>query len=410
MERSTRIKILMVTRNLPFPPDRGEHQRDLALINHYSEIFDVTVISPVQDRSAATEAVRYFEGRCKFNYVVVPAKSKLEKIMTVLTGYFTFKPSAVSLTVAREIKEELLRLTSRESFDIVHLAHTSSADYARYIGGENVMTAIDMHNVEEKRFHALLREARGIFSRTVAWIDLLMMKRFERNALQCADFVFVCSDIEKNYLLDIHGLQSGSKVTVVPNGVTLRGLNSYPIARDDTPRLLFIGSLNYSPNSEGIIWFIDNVMPSLVARFDGIELMVVGHSPPKRLVEKASRNINVKGYVGDVTDVYIKASVAVVPLFAGGGTRLKILEAFSLGAPVVSTSIGAEGILAIDGKHLCVAENAEEFVAAISQILVSPDFSNELRASAYTLVKEKYSWGQCGAKASTALIERWRNR
>jgi glycosyltransferase involved in cell wall biosynthesis len=165
-------------------------------------------------------------------------------------------------------------------------------------------------------------------------------------------------------------------------------LNGHP----DANRLLFLGSLDYMPNDDAILYFCQAILPRLRMKVPRFTLRVVGGGATPQVGNMGRlREVDLAGMVPDVTPEYEKASVVVVPLRAGSGTRIKILEAFSFRKPVVSTTIGAEGLGAIHEQHLLIADTPEQFASACARLLTDAPLRNRLVENAYAFFRTEYS-------------------
>jgi glycosyltransferase involved in cell wall biosynthesis len=193
---------------------------------------------------------------------------------------------------------------------------------------------------------------------------------------------------------------------VIPNGVdcAFRPFDTNP-HKSDIKNILFCGTLDYSPNTEGVLWFYEKIFPLVKERIPGIEFTVIGKmhvDGPYELLKK-DESVHFIGPVDDVTDYYRQSSLMVVPLLKGSGTRLKILEAMSMGNPVVSTSVGAEGLKATPGKHFMLADSEETFANAIVFLLQQPQLFDKMRCEARRLVEEKYDWKTIGKEVQRSF-------
>jgi len=169
--------------------------------------------------------------------------------------------------------------------------------------------------------------------------------------------------------------------------------------------LVFVGSMDWQPNDDGIRFFVFQIFPLILQRDKRIRLFVVGRKPSKALIEAAQRNPNVivTGAVEDVRPYIESASVAVVPLRVGGGTRLKVLEAFSMAKAVVSTSLGSEGIQYTHGEDILIAEDPLGFADAVMRLLDDRELNNRIGTKARALVEAQYSWTNIEKKVVASL-------
>jgi glycosyltransferase involved in cell wall biosynthesis len=226
----------------------------------------------------------------------------------------------------------------------------------------------------------------------------------ERNLHKKVDSFFSCSNEDNAKLTSLN--KSRIKGTVIPNGVNT---DSRPF--DDNQEkylhqeLIFCGSLDYFPNLEGLKWFYEEVFPVITTTLPAVTLTVIGSLTKREKYDflKDNAAVNLIGKVETVVPYYNKASVSIVPLKTGSGTRLKILEAMSMGNPVVSTTIGAEGIDFVKDKHILIADDASEFAMHVVSLLRSREKFNTLRNDAVELVKLKYDWQKIGVDINKRL-------
>jgi glycosyltransferase involved in cell wall biosynthesis len=202
---------------------------------------------------------------------------------------------------------------------------------------------------------------------------------------------------------------------VVPNGIDVAhyecvrwGECTLPEGWEKKQRyLLYLGIFSYSPNAVAAELLIDQIYPRLRQVYPDCRLLLVGRNPTQRMLEAAKRDsgIIVTGEVADVRPYLAAASVMAVPLRHGGGTRLKILEAFAAGCPVVSTAKGSEGLKVKDGEHLLIGDEIEEIVEGVCQLWSEPARGQKLANSAYELVRAEYSWEAVGRRVESAVRE-----
>ncbi len=222
---------------------------------------------------------------------------------------------------------------------------------------------------------------------------------FERRVLRASDRVCVCS-ADEQALLHAAGVDH---VVVVPNGVDLEGIGPSP-EPPDGDLVLFPGDLGYPPNIVASNWIADEIAPAIRARTDRCRLVVAGRdASPGLRARLAAANVEVRSPVADMGEMLAESSVVLVPLKGGGGTRLKILEAFGAGRTVVSTRLGAEGIQAEHGRHLLIADTPREIADAVAGLLANPARRRELAGEARRLAEERYGWAAIGAAMADDL-------
>jgi glycosyltransferase involved in cell wall biosynthesis len=223
----------------------------------------------------------------------------------------------------------------------------------------------------------------------------------------------MCSDADDKQLQDLYGRVSHTRV--VPNGIDVAhydgvrlGQCTLPEGLEDKQRnLLYLAKFSYPPNALAAHLLLDQIYPQLRQVYPDCRLLLVGRNPTQRMLEAAQRDsrIIVTGKVVDVRPYLAAASVMAVPLRHGSGTRLKILEAFAAGCPVVSTAKGAEGLKVKDGEHLLITDEIEAIVEGVCQLWSDPARGQKLANSAYELVKAEYSWEAVGRRVESAVRE-----
>jgi glycosyltransferase involved in cell wall biosynthesis len=200
-------------------------------------------------------------------------------------------------------------------------------------------------------------------------------------------------------------LAPSARLRAIPTGVDT-GYFSPNGKPEAFGRLVFTGSMDWYPNEDAILYFIETVLPAIRREVPGVSLTVVGHHPTARLRAAASRReVLLTGTVDDVRPFVAEAAVYVVPLRIGGGTRLKIFEALAMAKAVVSTSVGAEGLPLIDGEHFLRADEPADFARAVVKLLKQPDSRRRLGLAGRRLVQARYSWAEVARRFESHLAE-----
>jgi polysaccharide biosynthesis protein PslH len=282
---------------------------------------------------------------------------------------------------------------------VLYLDHLDSLVYADAF--PNIPVVIDMHNVYS-RLAARMAGESGIIRRRYLEREAGLLEKMEARAVGIADTILAVSHDEAGYF---HRL--GAKhVVVVPNGVDCNAFESMPIGnRNGVPTIVFVGGLGWPPNISAAKFLATEVLPAARMRIPNVRLVIVGKDPGPEILALATadRRIEIAGNVADVAPYYRDAHLLAVPLQSGGGTRLKILEAFAAGVPVVSTPVGCEGIEAMPGSHLSVAERPD-FADAIVRLLERPDRARVLAVRARELARTLYDWPVVGGRACEAVL------
>jgi len=223
-------------------------------------------------------------------------------------------------------------------------------------------------------------------------IQTRRLRRYEGGLCTSADHIFACSSPDADKL---GALSEGTPITVIPNAIDVSQYEREQIvpARLAHPALVFTGKMDYRPNVDAVLWFVEKVLPRVQAMIPGVHFVVVGQRPHRRLDNLRSRpDITVTGFVPDIKPYITGADVYVAPLRMGSGTRFKLLESLMLGSAVVSTRIGAEGLSVEHGTHLLLADGADDFAAATIRLLRDETLRRELGKNGQQFVRNHYDW------------------
>jgi len=281
------------------------------------------------------------------------------------------------------------------------------AEFLPSIAGLPITTVYDAHNVEaalQKSFAGGRLGTPTIFSR--AGRTILR----ERKLASAVDQIWVCSELEKVHAAE--QLRPTCDICVVPNTVEpSQYANAYTknvrSATVDALNIIFCGSFCYPPNLEAADLLIKEIFPGIANVLPWARLTLVGRDPPASLLKAARHDprISIAGSVPDPAVYLGRSQICIVPLLSGGGTRLKILEAFASGCPVISTRKGAEGLSVIEGKHLLFAETPQEFVAATERLWQDAALRRTIISQAHSLVVAEYSTESGRQRLENAIRE-----
>jgi glycosyltransferase involved in cell wall biosynthesis len=275
----------------------------------------------------------------------------------------------------------------------------------------NCRIVLDSYNIEASVYRQIANSIAGDDLRAKLMRDALPRRTevIEKQAVEAVDQLWVCSDEDEQIMRSLY--EPSAPICVIPNGLDLDSYDGVQKKSDTGPQgasptrksIIFTAMFGYPPNVRAANFLIGELFPRLLAGDSSCQLLLVGAMPTSQMCAAAEkdRRIIVTGAVADVRPYIAAASVMVVPLTEGGGTRYKILEAFAARVPVVSTAVGAQGLKVKDGEHLLIAERVGDFATAIEQIVTDARLANRLTERAFELIKERYSW-----EFTTRSIER----
>ena len=283
-------------------------------------------------------------------------------------------------------------LAEAHDFDLVVAVTSFMWSYAG-AAGPAALRILDTHNVDSLTMSRYVETLPHGPRRAYAALTARKMRWLERRVYRAADSVWVCSAREAELAASF---APGARAVVVPNGVDGAAFMVGSPPPLTSKRMLFFGRLDYYPNRDGLRHFCERILPTIRSRIPDAELLVVGSGGGRELagLNGAAPGIRILGRVENIASALADASLVVVPLRSGGGTRLKILEALAMARPVVSTSIGAEGLDLRPGEEIVLADTPEAFADEVIRLLTDPEAAIRLGASGRLAVLRRYEWGR----------------
>ncbi len=401
------MKILFLSQIVPYPPKGGALQRGYNLIREihkYNKIYLMAFIHPevLNNDTLIADSRRELEKFCeRIEYFPLwPKKSKYHTYAGVLFSLFSKRPFCVFAYRSSSFKKCFLEIMRTEKIDLVHVDTIGLAQFNNET--IHVSKVLTHHNIES----ILMKRRAEVEANPLARLYLSQeAKKLETYELQESpkfDANIMVSDIDKE---ELKKRVPDIKTAVIPNGVDTDYFHVQQT--EGLPSLIYAGGMNMFANKDAVMYFLKEIWPRIKAERPDINFFAIGQDPPQDLLEigRNDSNVHVTGYVDDVRPYIAKASVYVVPLRVGGGTRLKILDAMAMGKAIVSTSIGCEGINVKKGENILVADNPSEFANIVLELIDNPDRAKKLGEAARRLVESRYSWEIIGRKLQEVYEE-----
>jgi glycosyltransferase involved in cell wall biosynthesis len=374
------MRILILTPRLPWPPlDGGRVAMSRLACSLAQEGATVEILSLNPRKHHATA-----EGPLPVTAVDIDTSRVLVPALRTLTGN---APYVVARFISTRFRETLREALKRFDPDVVQIESPFLLPYAATVREESrARVVLRSLNVEFRIWEGLARAEHRPFRRFALQRVAASLRRYELQQVNALDAIVPISEEDA---ADFRLLGCTRPMHVVPCGVVLPSLGDEAAGE---PRLAgFIGSLDYRPNQDAVTWILDELWPRVIARMPGARLAIAGSHPPDWLRGRAAEcGIELRGDVADVAAFVRRLSVVLAPLRAGGGMRIKVLEAMALGKPVVATPIGAGGIDVRSEHDILLADDPDSFANAVIRVLGEPDLAARIGAAARASVAERY--------------------
>lgn len=378
------MKILFLSRWFPYPANNGSKLRIYNLLRNLSKHYDVTLLSFI-DPSVAVPCPSFLQDLCS-QFYTVPWREYDPKSRRARVGLLRSKPRSLQDTHSPQMDAEIRRLISINKYNLVIASQLTMASYC---DAYRDVPAI-FEELELGSFHEAAYLSRDVFKRFRHLLTWLKLRAYVSEVLNAYYACTVASNEERDIFIGAFP-QHQEKVAVIPNCIDIDQYRM-PHVRLRPHHLIFSGSFRYSANYHAMVWFLNEVYPRILEHVPEAQLIITGDHANLPLPQIG--NILRTGYVEDIKSLIASCEVSIAPIWSGGGTRLKILEAMAVGTPVVATSKGAEGLLAQSGEHLLIADEPERFARCVIRLLHDKDFSRQIASSAHQLVQDHYDWSK----------------
>jgi glycosyltransferase involved in cell wall biosynthesis len=385
------MRILVLTQIIPYPPDSGPKIKTLNVLRYLrQQQHQLHLVSFVRNDQEGRQAAALRDLGVAVTTVPL-RRSRLHDARYLAQSLVTGRPFLIQRDARAAFQATVNRLVEAQAFDAVHADQLSMAQFALPL--RLPLHVLDAHNAVWRIVQRTAAQQRWGIPRLLAEVEWRKLRRYEGAVCRAFDHTLVVSEKDRQDLAD--AAASSFPSTVIPIAVDTQELTFTP-RRPDAQHLISVATMFYPPNAEGVYWFARTVFPRIRQVMPGIRFYIVGSRPPARIRQLATpeSGIQVTGYVEDIAPLLAQSAVMVVPLQAGSGLRVKILEAFARGIPVVSTTIGAEGITVRDGQHLALADAPEDFAHQVLRLVQDPATAAAMARAARHLVETQYDWRQ----------------
>ena len=380
------MRILLLCNKPPYPASEGGPMAMNSIITGLLEAgHQVKVLAINSEKYNVKESDIPEEYKQKTGIELIDVDLTVKPLNAFL-NLFTRKSYHAERFISEDFKKRLAEVLDKEQFDVVQLEVLFMAPYVETIRQHSkAMIVLRAHNVEHKIWERIAKDTKSPLKRWYINHLAKTLKEFELNALETVDGVAAITRKDAAFFRKY----CSKPVIDIPFGVYPEQFDpKYEI--EGKPKFYHIGSMNWMPNEEGIRWFVDEVLPKTVEKVPDFVYHLAGRSMPEWLTSMKNPHVDVVGEVPDAKEFVTNHDVAIVPLLSGSGIRIKIIESMALGKTVITTRVGAEGILYDEEVNIIITENKAKMVEAIRSLNENPETAVRIGQAARKLVEETY--------------------
>lgn len=384
------MRVLLLTQVLPYPPDSGPKVKTYYVLKYLAEQHDVTLVSFVRD-SDKPEYIQHLESLCERVIPVPISRSPVRDLRFLGESLLNGQPWMMLRDERPEMRQVLKELAATTHFDVVHADQLNMGQYA--LPFTNSRKVLDLHNalwVLYKRLAETLPLTKPM--KYILMRDWHLLKRYEGEMCRTFDAVTAVTEEDRRWLVEAGARDDMTVIPIAIDTDEQAQINRQPKG----PHIVHIGTMYWPPNIDGITWFLDEIYPRIKAQVPDVRCTLIGARPPASITERATTDpsLTVTGYVEDPLPYLADSSMMVVPLRAGGGMRVKILNALSQGIPMVSTTVGCEGINVTNGQDILVADDPQAFADASVRLLRDAELNRCITENGRRTAVETYDYRQ----------------
>lgn len=402
------MNILVVYPYIPFPLDRGTYHRTFHLLKELAREHTVDLIA-LSEKGERLEQQSVFEEFCREVRFVSFQHPEWAKL---LPGRLTdLTPSTIRHWELPQLAEAIRTQLSNNEYDIVHVCDIVLAQYF-FEEHKDIPLSVDRSRVDlQFQLQQTAFNAASLKDKLLAWENMAKLWVYEKRVARRCQMQVLCGPDDRTFVRQ--HISRTVPLKVVPNGVDLDFFEADVVAgpRAARPTILFCGAMDYTPNVDALRWYFSTMHQRVLQQVPSLQVLIVGKSPTAEVQAYAALpEVTVTGSVEDVRPYYRQAWLHMVPLRIGGGTRLKIVESLAIGTPVVSTTIGAQGLDLTHESQILLADTADDFVSSLVRGLRSSPLRQHLRQSGIRTARERFGWRNIGARLSAEYIRLFAQR
>lgn len=378
------MKILFLTHRVPYPPNKGDKLRAFNILKYLSKNYSISLLclaDNAEDLNYGNELRKY----CK-SVNIIPINKFWAK-MRSLFCLFSKLPLTLAYFYSRKLKKLVKEKVESENFDVIFIYSSSMAQYALGING--IPKIMDFIDVDSDKWGQYAQYAK--FPQKIIYkVEQRRLKRYEEIIANSVEHCIVTSKIEAEVF---RSFIPGMQISAISNGVNFEYFKPNSFNYEEK-RLIFTGQMDYFANVDGILYFNREILPLIKKKIANVKLYIVGNKPAKDIVNLAKEDVVITGFVEDVRSYIQKSAVCVVPLRIARGIQNKILEAMSMGVPVVTTSQACQGIDVCPGEDIFIEDSPEGFANRVIDLLKDRDLRKQMAMRGRKTIEAKFKWNK----------------
>jgi sugar transferase (PEP-CTERM/EpsH1 system associated) len=387
------MKILFISHRVPFPPNKGEKIRTFHQLKHLKELgHHIHLFSPYEDKTELAHFNQLRETWC----TSVEATPLKPKVIRLLTGLVKGQPMSVANFYDKTLQQKFDQFLSGNTVDAIICSASSVAEYifkstALPALDKKPLLIMDFMDVDSDKWGQYQQSSSFPMSMVYAREQRLLAE-YEKKIVKKFDASYLIAQAEVT--LFNQSVMQSDKVHVMGNGLDTSVFYPSKVKQPNpAPVFLFTGVMDYKPNEDAVIWFVNTCWPSIITQHPNARFVIAGMNPSADINQLANdKSIEVTGFVDDILPYYHQADIFVAPFRLARGVQNKVLQAFACALPVISTPMGAEGILCQADQDILIASIPEEFIAQANQLIAQTELAKSIGQSALHIIKQHYSW------------------
>lgn len=394
------MKILVLDEEFPYPLNTGKRLRSFNILKRLASNHQLRYLACGIHDSESFRALK----QSGMNPVAVssqtPKKSGIMFYARLFANLFSRYPYIVTSHYSAKFRSAFSAQLTDFQPDLIICEWTPYTVFVKDI--HSAIKIMVAHNIESRIWQRYYENEGNPLRKWYIGKQWVKVAAFERATTVWVDGITAVSDKEA---IELRSMGGNIPIEVIDNGVDLDYFQPGRPYQTQMRKLVFTGSMDWRPNQDAALYFVNELLPRIHRKYPDVEITFVGRNPPRHIMALNNMNrVTVTGTVEDVRPYIQEAAVYVVPLRIGGGSRLKILEALAMKKPVVSTSMGAEGLDVDDGRNILIADSPEQFAKNVGKLLDDPTFGHELAEDGRKLVEKRYGWNRLALKLDRFLI------